>query len=674
MGRIPMGNFGNRGPDPVQTTRIANPGTDDLAAVGRLAGTVGAIAEDRQQELRSEDEALARAKAANALWDHELQVRAAADDVAERVATGELPYTEAEAFYQERVGKIEAPRVDGLGPAALEQLDGGVRRNSEGGRITIAQTVGRAKRADFRSQFYTGLDSLGKLASTPGADVDAINAKADAFAPLALQSELPPDQVSKALQDFKDKNWTNHATGRYIAGREDPAALAQLEHDLTAEDGYYTTRLDTDKRNALLSQVMGGRVRLEAKAQFDVDKREAVAEREVTWFRDQMVTGQEISAERWSEGLANVQGTGQAEAFAQTQRMATEILEFRVRPFAEQEAYLRALETQTNTTPSDDPKRDQSRLNTLRSAFDASKKQAQESPLSFYQNQTGQQIPPLDMASLAGGDTSMVAAQLQSRFAVLGSVRKSYGPDVAMNPWLPEEAAAVREFFQKADDRGRLAFLSTLSGATPDAAAFAGALKPVAADEPLFMAAGMAKFRKLTGPDGADVPTTILNGARILADKTAVLPGDRALLQAFDARVGDALPAGSSVRQRAFGVFQAVYAGHGAATGVRHEDVGGTIEADDDLADQAIDMAIGGVTDYNGAKVIRPYGMAEELFEDRLSNGLRGAADTSGLDAGVLEDMPLQPVPGKEGAYYLLNDGAVQLDPKTRKPIVVNVQ
>lgn len=674
MARIPMGNFGNRGPDPVQTTRIASPGTDDLTALGRLAGTVGAIADDRLQEQRSEDEALARAKGANALWDHELQVRAAADDVAERVATGEIPYTEAEALYQERVGKIEAPRVEGLGPAAAEQLGGGIRRNTEGGRITIAQTVGRAKRADFRSQFYTGLDSLGKLASAPDADVDAINAKADAFAPLALQSELPPDQVNKALQDFKDKNWTNHATGRYIAGREDPAALAQLEYDLTAEDGYYTQRLDTDKRNALLSQVTGGRVRLEAKAQLEVDKREAVAEREVTWFRDQMVTGQEISPERWNEGFANVQGTSQAEALTQAQRMATEILEFRVRPFAEQEAYLRALETQTKTTPSDDPKRDLSRLNTLRSAFDASKKQAQESPLSFYQNQYGQQVAPLDLGSLAGGDTSKVAAQLQERFAVLGSVRKSYGPDVAMNPWLPEEAAAVREFFQKADDKGRLAFLSTLSGATPDATAFAASLKPVAADEPLFMAAGMAQFRKLKGPDGADVPTTILNGARILADKTAVLPTDRTLLQVFDERVGDALPAGSTVRQRAFGVFQAIYAGRGAAKGVRHEDMGGTIEADDDLADEAVDMAVGGVTEYNGAKVLRPYGMEEKLFEARVSRGLSTAAQATGLDAGVLEDMPLSPVPGQDGAYHLLNDGAVQLDPKTRKPIVVTVQ
>lgn len=675
MARIPDGSgFGNAGPVRPQGGAARDPGSEDMQALGRVAATVGGIAQDAMRKQQADDEALARAKASNALLDHELAIRARADDVAGRVSTGELDYREADNFYQAEVAKIPAPDFTNLDPALAEQVKGGLTRNAVSGRETIARVTGQAKRADFKGQFNTALDSLGKLAAAPDADVDAINNKARAFRALALQAEIPPDQIDKALQDFQDKNWTNHATRRYIAGREDAAALAQLETDLTADDGYYAARLDTDKRNALLSQVMGGRTRLEARAQVETDKREAVAEREVTWFRDQLVTGQEIAGERWQQGMANVQGTTQEAAFKEAQAMATEVQEFRSRPFAEQEAYVRALESQTKTTPSTDPKRDLSRLTTLRGAFDAAKKQAQEEPLTFLANQTGVQTPPLALDSLRTGDPSVIAAQLQSRFATLASIRKSYGPDVGTNPWLPEETAIVREFFAKADDKGRLNLLSVLSSATPDAASYAGALKPIAADEPLYMAAGMAQFRKLAGPDGTALPPLILAGARIRADKTVPQPSDQTLRLAFDERVGDALPAGSTARKQAFEVFAAVYAGRGQTTGVRHEALGGQIPADNDLADEAIDLATGGVSEINDVRVLRPYGMSEDDFEDRLGRGIGAAAAASGFDRGLLEDMPVQPVPGREGAYYLLNDGAVQLDPKTRKPIVVTVQ
>lgn len=675
MARIPDGsNFGNAGPVRPQGGSARNPGSEDMQALGRVAATVGGIAQQELNRRQSDDEALARAKASNALLDHELAVRARADDVAQRVSTGELDYREADAFYQAEVEKIPAPDFTALDPVLAEQVKGGLTRNSVSGRGIVSQVTNQAKRADFRGQFATALDSLGKLAAAPDADVDAINAKARAFRALALQAEIPPDQVDKALQDFSDKNWTNHATQRYIASREDPAALAQLETDLTAEDGYYAARLDTDKRNALLSQVMSGRTRLDARAQVEADKREAVAEREVTWFRDQLVTGQEIAGARWQEGMANVAGTAQEGAFKEAQAMATEVQEFRSRPFAEQEAYVRALESQARTTPSDDPKRDLSRLNTLRSAFDASRKQAAEDPLTFLANQTGIQVPPLALQSLATGDPSVVSAQLQSRFATLASVRKSYGPEVGLSPWLPEEVAIVREFFAKADDKGRLSLLSVLSSATPDAASYAGALKPIAADEPLYMAAGMAQFRQLKGPDGTPLPPLILSGARIRADKTVPQPSDQTLRLAFDERVGDALPAGSTARKQAFEVFAAVYAGRGQTTGVRHEAYGGEISANNDLADEAIELATGGVSEINDVRVLRPYGMSEDDFEDRLGRGVSAAAAASGFDRAILEDMPVQPVPGREGAYYLLNDGAVQLDPKTGKPLLVTVQ
>lgn len=673
MPRIPMGNFGQRGPDPVLTGTVRNPGQDDAAAMAGVGDTLFRIGANGLAEQRQADDDLARAKAANALLHNELELRTLATDVGNRVATGELDYREAPAYYEERAGAIAAPTFEGLDPATAEHLKGGITRNRYGAQQAVQQVVDTAKRADFRGQFATALDQLGKIAGEPGADPEALIARARSFAPLALSAEIPADQVEKTLQDFSDKLWTQHATRRYIAGREDQATLTQLEQELTAEDGFYTARLDVDKRNALLAQVSGGRIRLEAKVETDLARREANADRQITFLRDAIATGQEVSADRWALAGDAVKGTAREGELQTVRKLQTEVLTFRVKPFAEQAAYLRALEVQVRTTPSDDPKRDLSRLTTLRAAADASRKQATESPLTFYANQTGQQVAPLDIAALAQGDTDRVVAQLAERQAILGSLRKTYGPEVSEVPWLPEEAALLGTFFRDADDRGRLMVLSMVSKAMPTPQAYAAALKPIAAEKPQYLAAGLAMHQDLKGPDGTHVAETILAGARILEDKSVPLPSDDKLRLAFDARVGEALPAGSTARATAWQVFQASYAGLGAQRGVRHSEDGGTAEVHEDLADAAIDLSTGGVSEINGRAVIRPYGMAEDVFEQRVTSALRDVAGTTGFTLSDLEDLPLVQGPA-EGVFYLLNDGALQLDPTTGKPLTVTVQ
>lgn len=66
--------------------------------------------------------------------------------------------------------------------------------------------------------------------------------------------------------------------------------------------------------------------------------------------------------------------------------------------------------------------------------------------------------------------------------------------------------------------------------------------------------------------------------------------------------------------------------------------------------------------------------MSDKAFGKTVDIELVGLAQRSKLPIGQLEDMPLSPVPGKEGSYYLLNAGRVQLDPATNEPMVVKVK
>jgi hypothetical protein len=164
----------------------------------------------------------------------------------------------------------------------------------------------------------------------------------------------------------------------------------------------------------------------------------------------------------------------------------------------------------------------------------------------------------------------------------------------------------------------------------------------------------------------------LLSGSKVLADKSTPMPKDAMFRESFDQAVGNSLTPGTPQREQAYLAYKSLYAGMSGPKGVKHD--GPSPEIDGDLAEQAITLATGGVGERGGAKVIKPYGMSDKVFDKVVDIELEGLATRSKFPVGQLEDMPLSPVPGKEGSYYLINAGRVQIDPSTNQPMVVKVK
>lgn len=199
MARIDIGQFGlGGGTAPLVRSRVSGAGVGDVVqAVGQLGSVAAQLGASMAAEEAREAEGLARAKAANAQLDYELQVGDVQRKLEDDVATGTVPYTEASSRYQEAVGKIEKPAVAGLTPDLQLAYDRGLQRTAVAGQLGVDRVARTAKRADFRSQFDAALDKLGKIAGMPGADIAAVNQRAAAFAPLAKQAGLPDSAVGK---------------------------------------------------------------------------------------------------------------------------------------------------------------------------------------------------------------------------------------------------------------------------------------------------------------------------------------------------------------------------------------------------------------------------------------------------------------------------------------------
>ena len=163
----------------------------------------------------------------------------------------------------------------------------------------------------------------------------------------------------------------------------------------------------------------------------------------------------------------------------------------------------------------------------------------------------------------------------------------------------------------------------------------------------------------------------LMQGQKILADKSVPKPKENLLRAAFDEHVGISMVPGTPQREQAYQGFKALYASTSASTGKSYEDGD---DLDKETTQKAIDLATGGITERADQKVIKPYGMTDKDFGKAVDTELEGLAKRTEFPLGQLEDMPLSPVPGKEGSYYLMNAGRIQVDPKTNEPMIVRVK
>jgi len=672
MAQIPLGNFGqvNVQQETPQNRVIASDSSAQVRAAQQTANTVQNAAFNYLDQVSKEDQALSRVKASNALIDRESQIKTIANDLDEQMRAGQLPYEKSEEAYTAAVSKLEPLETPGLDPAQQGEIGNSLKRMQLGGLDKVREASGKGRILAAQSDLTSRMDILGKDAAMPGANVDQINARMDAE-DIDVAGRLAFGEAwTSKKQEFKDDNWTTHATQRVIESRESVGSLQKLEHDLTAEDGFYAKKLDPEKRNQLLNTVSGRIFQVKEHQQRQAEIRESKAERALTQMDRQAATGvppTPADQQRWKALTA---GTSVAGEFNTRMGEMVEVQNLLRQPMAVQQQYVEQKRQQM--AKSGASVSEQANVARLQTAIDNNTKLMRDNPLAFNAMRTGQDVAPLDVTGITTPEgQAKLGEQIAERFDVVNSVRKAYGPEVARVPFKPEEVALLSSVMAQADDGTKLQLLGAIASSSPSGADYAAAIKPLIADQPITVLAGMAQFRGLKGQDGTDVPKMLLAGGKVLKDKSVPLPKDNTFRKAFEEHIGTSMAPGTPQREQAFLAFKSLYAGTAAAKGVVY---GEGEDLDSDTAQAAIDMATGGVSERGGAKVIKPYGMADDDFDKVVDMQLQGMADRTKFPIGQLEDMPLSPVPGREGSYYLMNAGRVQIDPTTKEPMVVKVK
>lgn len=687
MARIPTGDFGQgRGTAPLQRTRVSGQGMDDVAqAVGALGGTALQVSSRMQYEAQQEAEGLARAKAANAQLDYELAVGNAQRTLEDDVAGGAVPYAEAPTRYQDAISKIDVPAIPDLPEPLQMAYTRGIERTKAGGQQSIERVVRTARRADFKGQFDQTLDKLGKIAGMPGADIDAVIARAEAVTPLAKQAGLNDAVVGKSLQDFKDRVWTSQATQRAIFGREDPTQLKQLETDLSTDDGFYADKLDPEKRNALLSTVMTRQQTLIDRAERARDRVDAKAERVMGQIDRQIASAVPATPDmwaNWSDAVKDASPEIRAE-FDKRVAEEQEVQKVLRMPADQQQTYLQTAEAELMAKGGTVTRKEN--LTRTRSAIEAATKQLTEAPLLFNASREGGEVEPLNLQAMTSpGDAWEVGAQLQSRAATIDAMRKRYGSSVQMAVLLPQEVKALGDNLKQATPTQQTTMLSQLRTATMDDGVFNAVMKQLAPEEPVMAYAGMLATRERAAvtlqkhwfKDNAtvgarDVAATMLEGNRLLqgkGDNKFPLPPEREFREMFTSQTGALFAGRPGAADVAMQAVRAYYTGKSAAEG----DMSG--EVSNKRLEQAITASLGEVVDVNNrGEVLAPWGMASEDFQDQAEAAFVTAAQSAGLPETVASSFSQYGLRQKSERTFYVVRGREFLSGKDGQPVTITI-
>lgn len=651
--RIPTGNFGNAVPTP-QPTRV------NVSGTGAIGQAVAGLADDVKKEINT----VVRARASESLLDYQIKLKDVNESIRQRVEDGTLRADQVENVYSEAVGALEKPQFSGLGIAETQIAEGGLKRYESDG-LTAARGYARAAlKIEARDQVDTQLDQLAKLTNYPGADIEKINAMSSAY---EEQGRLAYGaQWAKVRQSWVDRNWFNQAQQKLMEARDNGAALSDLNNQLTSEKGFYIDKLDPDKRNALLNQAMGYQSRLEAKAAAAEAKREALALRAVNSVAPLIYAGKTVSADLQDKVMTATKGTSAEGEVRELLSLGPQIQEVISKGPLESTNYVSQLSAELNKKGGTIA--DYRRLEMLDRAVQANNKLFADDPVGFAQNRIGEDVQPLDLS----GNTELLSSQLADRADTLTALQQNVGVAVPKKLLRPQEAQQLTTLMETAPASQKAAILDAIRrGAGGDTKAYTTTLQQISQGAPSAAAAGMIMDKSGRVADNiapSTAATTILEGAEARREKSGLkgipMPKDTDLRVEFADKLKGVTAGNSFAAEKIYQTAQDYYAGVKSRKG----DVSG--EYDKTLWREAIDVATGGIYDYNGqGKVLLPWGMSEDQFNNEVNRAWKSQI----IDAGI------KAPPGQYGlqsygdSQYLIKLGAGYLYDNKGAPVVLDL-
>lgn len=662
--RIPMGNFGFKGPDQVQHGSVSSDGIDAAARAAQNLGNTGMqIAED----IKREQEALQQVKIAGDIQDRQMQYDSVLSDLGRRAEAGELDHKAIPEAFKSATSMLPEIDMNGMSPVMAEKTKQGLAMLDHKAQQRLDGFVAQGMKTEARFSVDRLLDGIDKGMAAPDADPAKVTAMLDAPQVRMAAQQAYGDAAESKLQERRDKAWFTFGKMQLIAAGNDAGALRGFIGELDDEKGRFANRLDGDKKNALKIAAQSQLDQVLRRDQHEADKRLADAENAVKEYGSQITTTTKARPEDYLNWVERVKGTPFEQQFVEMLSIEKEVQKVVGLPPEQQDKFLSDARAAQRVNGAGE--KQIKMLNALEEAVGKNRKLMSDEPLRYLTERTGQAFQPLSPSMLQqGGDA--VAQELQTRLSSLSGLRKTTGGRTDLKLFSKDESDQIGKLLADSPVGAQGAMLGLLRSAINDPRAYADTVRQVAKDDPVLAYAGIAQGRNLTTPNGRALSDLLLEGRAIVRDGSFKMPTEKAgsisMQQTFNEYVGDAIePGASSAREDTFKAASAVYAK--LAKDARTLD--GNI--DTDIYEKAVRLVTGGVVEHAGYKTIPPYGMSDDVFNDRARSAKFAAEKANDAPAGGFAAMQMRAI--GPNRYELLNGQRRQIG-KDGAPIILTIE
>lgn len=656
MAKIPRGEgFGEVVARPARFNESQMPrsafGEPIAGAMVQVGGQL--MQQERQDaaEMKRLREAADRAQAVQRMQLGELELDELSRDIADRVATGALDKTTAQDEWQAVADRRMSDTLDGVPASQREIVKGSLELRARRASSNVREGIARRDRDDTRAGLLSYLESQERHAVT--APEVATEAAIKAISTLGPAAGYGPAEIEKMFWGFRERVAGNRGQALVRSASNDPKALEAAMEQLQGEE---FADLTPERRGALENQVLARRSYLEQREQTRIARAEAAAARRAREAESAFNAAQSVidsggmpSPEYLDQVSAKTAGTPYGAALRELLTQGAERATFAQLPPQQQQARILDMRAQANaqgTTP-----QLEKRIATMQSIAEQSQRQLDQDPLMWGVNRRLlDEVQPIDVSNL-----QTLPMQLASRAEQAATVAARAGRPVS--PLLKAEAEQFAQVLGTLPVPQQRTTVQALARSLDPRSAQALAAQVSPKNEALGLALFLAPMAGRAPQDPAEL---ILRGADALkAGRIKPAGDDVSARDAYRAIAADLSKVDwptTQARDAAITAAQKVY------DGLR--DAGGATPR------KAVELATGGLADWNGAKVPVPYGMTEREFGralrtldpkrvEEMAGGpnVRVGSDWLGVGKLVQNIDALRLIPAGPGSYALESGG-----------------
>lgn len=675
MAKIPMGGFGQVVPQGGQTP---------LASAGQLDGGMGAALQDlgatitgigadhiaarerarqaqeierkrlaeqerqrAERELEKAQDLRDRTVATAATKGIGVDAQDLGDDIARRIAAGEIKPGDAGREFDKRAEKALQDRLQGIKPEVANFIRANTVDHVGSARNRAIDAAAAHVRQGVRADLVTAGETFERAALT---DRDAaVKQYASMLQTMGPQAGMTADQVQREVQTFRERTAYNLGDALVRGARDDAKALDAVAESLR---GSAFADLSPDKLGQLDTRIANRRQLIEAKRQTAIARGEAAAARRdrqaesaVRALQTMVDNGSVPDDNMMRTITTQVAGTPYATEARELLVGAAKAASFAQLPPAGQERAI--IEMRTRLTEQGSNPALERRIERFASIKARTEKQLAEDPLMYGVNARLIEIAPLNFTSL-----DQLAQQIGQRAEAAHTVAARTG--VPTSPLLASEAHRAGEMLRALPLAQKNTVVRQLATVMDPSMVAALGRQIDGKDNVL----GSAIFAAATMPPA--VSELILQGADATASGRVKDDSLSSAAAVQIARELDKVPwPTTSARDSAVAAAQRVYAGlrdrNGSAS-----------------ASEAVRHVTNGLADWNGAKVPIPVGYDERRFkrEVRAIDAKTMAKFADGFDVLVGGELvgveklaqnmdALTLIPAGMGTYALSSGGAL---------------